>query len=67
MNQPEPLAYLIPEACRVARASRSAVYRAIRDGELRAVKRGTRTLILADDLKNWLHSLAPIAPSRPAQ
>jgi len=59
----ERLAYNIGEACQVARAGRTAVYEAIRSGALRAVKRGRRTLILADDLRRWLESLPPVTPT----
>ena len=45
-----PLAYSIAEA----RAGRTALYQAINSGELRAVKRGRRTLILKEDLSRWL-------------
>jgi len=58
----EHLAYNISEACQVTRAGRTAVYEAIRSGELRAVKRGRRTLILADDLRRWLENLPTVAP-----
>jgi excisionase family DNA binding protein len=60
MNQ--PLAYSIAEACAVARAGRTAVYEAIKSGELIARKRGRRTIILSDELRRWLDSLPAIAP-----
>jgi excisionase family DNA binding protein len=58
-----PLAYSIAEACEVARAGRTAVYEAIRAGELRARKRGRRTIVLADDLRRWLESLPVLKPN----
>jgi excisionase family DNA binding protein len=51
------LAYSILEACDAARIGRTNLYEAIRTGELRAVKHGKRTLILANDLRVWLESL----------
>ena len=60
-----PLAYSIAEACSVARAGRTALYEAIRAGELRAVKRGRRTLVLADDLRDWLDNLPTVKPMPP--
>jgi excisionase family DNA binding protein len=51
-----PLAYSIAEACSAARAGRTAIYEAIRDGALIARKRGRKTLILPEDLRRWVES-----------
>ena len=50
----EPLAFTIQQAALAAAASRTTLYAALKSGDLRAVKRGRRTLILQADLRSWL-------------
>jgi excisionase family DNA binding protein len=45
------------DAAKAASCSKPAIYRAIKRGELRAKKRGRRTLVLYSDLVSWLNAL----------
>jgi excisionase family DNA binding protein len=58
----DTLVYSVAEACAIARIGRTSLYKAIRNDELRAIKRGRRTLILPADLRRWLESSPAMRP-----
>jgi excisionase family DNA binding protein len=52
-----PIAVTIPDAVRLSGCSRSALYEALKRGDLTARKAGRRTLIIFSDLEAYLASL----------
>ena len=54
---PDPFAAAIPEACRLSGLSRSEIYRQLASGDIRAVKSGSRTLIVVESLRSHLAKL----------
>ncbi|MCA3263386.1 MAG: helix-turn-helix domain-containing protein [Telmatospirillum sp.] len=62
----EPIALTIPDAVKASGASRTAIYVALRRGELSARKHGKRTLIEAEALKAWLARMPAYEPARAA-
>jgi excisionase family DNA binding protein len=59
----EKHALTIPEACAFSGIGKTKLYEAINSGGLKAHKLGKRTLILADDLREYLSSLPLIVPT----
>jgi excisionase family DNA binding protein len=56
----ESIILTINEACSLSRTGRTALYAAIKSGQLAARKRGRRTMILASDLRNWIESFPKV-------
>ena len=50
----------VTEACAIAGIGRSKLYEVISNGSLKARKLGKRTLILRDDLRQFLAALPPV-------
>lgn len=63
-TNPHKLAYSIKEVREMVGISHSSIYAAIGSRELRAVKRGHRTMILATDLQDWVAKWPPARPAR---
>ncbi len=63
---PAQQAYSIEDVIRIARISRTKLYSEINNGKLKVRKLGSRSLVLHDELYNWLHNLpraeAPVTP-----
>jgi excisionase family DNA binding protein len=61
----EPLAFSVPEACRVAGVGRTKLCEALQSGALRSRRNGTKHLILRADLESWLQSLPTATDATP--
>jgi|RhiMetdeSRZDD1v2_1073273.scaffolds.fasta_scaffold3899280_2 excisionase family DNA binding protein len=57
MSNNQTLAVSIGEAVRLTGIGRSSLYEAIRRGDLPIRKSGRRTLLLMEDLRQWLAGL----------
>ena len=55
----QPLGVKPLEAARLIGESRNTVYRLLAAGRLRAVKRGTTTLVVMDSIREYFDSLPP--------
>jgi excisionase family DNA binding protein len=54
---PDKLTYTIKEAAAALGVGRTTLWRAVSDGKLPAVKFGSRTLIPADGLRQWISAM----------
>jgi excisionase family DNA binding protein len=57
MEAPEPLAVQVETAARMAGVSRTEIYKAIKNLDLKSLKIGKRRLIRVDALREWLTAL----------
>jgi len=60
----EKLGFTIPEAAALSSLGQTSIYKAIREGQLRTRKYGTRTIIMRADLASFLENL-PNGPEQP--
>lgn len=58
--QNDIVAYSIDAAAKASHTGKTALYAEIKAGRLRAIKRGARTLITADALREWLNCLPAV-------
>ncbi|HEY8163457.1 MAG TPA: helix-turn-helix domain-containing protein [Methylocystis sp.] len=56
----DQFAYSIEETARITSLGRTAVYEEIKARPLKARKAGRRTVVIADDIRQWLASLPQI-------
>jgi excisionase family DNA binding protein len=57
----QPLVLTIPETIREAKLGRTKIYQLIAEGQIEAVKVGSRTLVPYDSLLAWLAKLRSAA------
>ena len=62
----EPLAYGIPQVCRLTGLGRTTIYGAIKSGHLTARRYGRRTVVLEHDLLRFLNNLPEITSAETA-
>jgi excisionase family DNA binding protein len=60
----ETIILTINEACNYSRTGRTALYAAIKSGQLAARKRGRRTMILMSDLRAWVEAFPKIGAGK---
>jgi excisionase family DNA binding protein len=53
----EKLGFTVPEAAALCSLGQTSIYKAIREGQLRIRKYGTRTIIIRADLASFLENL----------
>lgn len=56
----EKMAFSVDEAAMRAGLGRDSIYAALRNGQLKGVKAGRRTLVTADALRQFLDRLPPL-------
>jgi excisionase family DNA binding protein len=54
MESPEPLAVQVDAAARMTGVSRTEIYKAIKNLDLKSLKVGRRRLVRIDALREWL-------------
>ena len=60
----DQIAFTIAEAVKASGVGRTKLYEAISMGRLPARKAGSRTLIMADDLRAYIANLPALKPSK---
>lgn len=63
-NPNDVVAYSIDAAAKASHTGRTALYAEIKAGRLKAKKFGKRTIITADDLRDWLNSLPAMGENK---